>query len=174
MVEAIPKSTRSLTHPDARRVDAAVAAPSDISADYRGHVPPWLTLRRPGLPTMKLELALAVRDSQDGLPVTEITWQGLADSVGSAREVVPPCLHSLSDAGLFTNASVSVTVVDAEALQHLTDTGSVTAKGLFQPGSNDRRLHLRIDHKAGARPNCPFANRLKVSAAPNCDSTEAD
>src|ERR1700694_2878843 len=36
IVEAIPKSTSSVIHPDALRVDAEDAALADISADYRG------------------------------------------------------------------------------------------------------------------------------------------
>ena len=36
IVEAIPKSTRSVTHPDARRAEVVSAAPADTTADYRG------------------------------------------------------------------------------------------------------------------------------------------
>jgi CRP/FNR family transcriptional regulator, cyclic AMP receptor protein len=62
-------------------------------------------------------LALSIRNSRNGLLVTDITQQGLADNVGSAREVVSRCLRNLSDAGLVTIASASVTILDAEGLQ---------------------------------------------------------
>jgi hypothetical protein len=35
MVEAIPKSTSSVIHPDALRFDVAVAVSADMSGDYR-------------------------------------------------------------------------------------------------------------------------------------------
>jgi hypothetical protein len=35
MVEAIPKSSSRVTQPDAFRAASAVAAPSDMTADYR-------------------------------------------------------------------------------------------------------------------------------------------
>lgn len=64
-------------------------------------------------------LALSVRDPRHGLQVAHITQQNLAASVGSAREVVSRCLRSLSDAGLITVASGSITILDAGALQQL-------------------------------------------------------
>jgi CRP/FNR family transcriptional regulator len=62
-------------------------------------------------------LALALPDSHDGLLVAHVTRQELAESVGSAREVVSRCLRSLSDARLITVASASITIVDADALR---------------------------------------------------------
>jgi CRP-like cAMP-binding protein len=61
-------------------------------------------------------LALALPDSHDGLLVVHGTRQDLAESVGSAREVVSRCLRSLSDARLITISSASITIVDADGL----------------------------------------------------------
>ena len=47
----------------------------------------------------------------------KITRQDLAESVGSAREVVSRCLRSLSDARLITIASATITVVDPDGLR---------------------------------------------------------
>lgn len=64
-------------------------------------------------------LALSDRDPRHGLQVARITQQNLAASVGSAREVVSRCLRSLSDAGLISVASGSITILDADGLQQL-------------------------------------------------------
>jgi CRP-like cAMP-binding protein len=64
-------------------------------------------------------LDLCVRDPHQGLLVARVTRQALAESVGSAREVVSRCLRSFSDAGFITLASASITILDAEALQQL-------------------------------------------------------
>jgi CRP/FNR family transcriptional regulator, cyclic AMP receptor protein len=61
-------------------------------------------------------LALSLPDPHNGLLVAHITRQNLAETVGSAREVVSRCLRSLSDAGLITLASSSITIVDANGL----------------------------------------------------------
>jgi CRP/FNR family transcriptional regulator len=62
-------------------------------------------------------LALSLPGSHDGLLVAHITRQDLAESVGSAREVVSRCLRSLSDARLITIASATITVVDPDGLR---------------------------------------------------------
>ena len=64
-------------------------------------------------------LDLCVLDPHHGLLVARVTQQALAESVGSAREVVSRCLHSLSKSGLITVASGSITILDVDALQQL-------------------------------------------------------
>jgi len=64
-------------------------------------------------------LDLCVRDPHHGLLVARVTQQALAESVGSAREVVSRCLHALSNSGLITVASGSITILDVDALQLL-------------------------------------------------------
>ena len=64
-------------------------------------------------------LDLCIRDPQQGLLVARVTRQDLAESVGSAREVVSRCLRSFSNAGFISLASASITILNAEALQQL-------------------------------------------------------
>jgi CRP-like cAMP-binding protein len=62
-------------------------------------------------------LDLSIAGSHDGFLVAHVTRQDLAESVGSAREVVSRCLRSLSDARLITVASASITIVDPDGLR---------------------------------------------------------
>lgn len=64
-------------------------------------------------------LSLSIRDPHQGLLVAHVTRQDLAESVGSAREVVSRCLRSFIDGGLIAVASASITILDADALQRL-------------------------------------------------------
>jgi CRP/FNR family transcriptional regulator, anaerobic regulatory protein len=64
-------------------------------------------------------LDLCVRDPHQGLLVARVTRQALAESVGTAREVVSRCLRSFSDAGFISMASASITILNAEALEQL-------------------------------------------------------
>jgi CRP/FNR family transcriptional regulator len=64
-------------------------------------------------------LDLCVRDPHQGLLVARVRRQDLAESVGSAREVVSRCLRSFRDAGFITVASASITILNEEALQQL-------------------------------------------------------